>query len=260
MNAGSGQRLGGSSVRRGEDIREVIARAAQRRTTVMQGCASDTAQKSKIIEQVDRNSFRTQAEEDDANEQAIMQAYIELIQEEEREKYGKDYIPPSQENPTGGVASPQEQSKSDSMQHRAVPTTARPSPKTTASQPTSGSTPSQPIEVPDDVWTCDICTLNNPLSYLCCDACTTERPAIYAASESHTSRPTASAASGVRSSASGADNSTSSTLRHQKSLQNIARFAEAERNKPLGWVCTCGTFMEHQWWTCSACGRMRQSS
>lgn len=30
--------------------------------------------------------------------------------------------------------------------------------------------------------------------------------------------------------------------------------------RALGWLCACGTFMETEWWTCSACGKMKPSS
>ncbi len=82
-------------------MRKLRADAAQRRIEVTQGCASGTDHGTELAEEASRNGFRTKAEEDDANEAAIMQAFIELIQEEEREKYGDSYIPPSQDNPAG---------------------------------------------------------------------------------------------------------------------------------------------------------------
>ncbi|KKY16100.1 putative zinc [Phaeomoniella chlamydospora] len=101
LTAGSGQKLGGRAVLRGTDIRQVIADAAQRRITIERGCASGTDTGRKIAREVEENynGFKTKAEEDDANERAIMQAYMDLVQEEEKEKYGNSYIPPSEENP-----------------------------------------------------------------------------------------------------------------------------------------------------------------
>jgi hypothetical protein len=101
LNAGSGTRLGGAAIPRGADIRRVIADAVQRRSTVTEGCASGTKDSQQLADQATRNGFRTQAEEDDANERAIMQAYIELLQEEEKEKWGASYVPPSREHPGG---------------------------------------------------------------------------------------------------------------------------------------------------------------
>ncbi|KAI9886389.1 MAG: hypothetical protein M1823_001778 [Watsoniomyces obsoletus] len=92
INAGSGQRLGGVPVRRGTDIRQVIADAAQSRINVTKGCGSGAKDTKAIVEQATKNGFRTQAEEDDANERAIMEAYIELLQEEEKGKWGEAYL------------------------------------------------------------------------------------------------------------------------------------------------------------------------
>ena len=105
LTAGSGQKLGGRPVRRGADMRQVIADATQGRLTaaVTRGCGSGSRDSKSLVDQATRNGFRTQAEEDDANERAIMQAYMELVQEEERERWGAGYEPPSQANPTGGV-------------------------------------------------------------------------------------------------------------------------------------------------------------
>ncbi|KAI9802232.1 MAG: hypothetical protein M1825_002953 [Sarcosagium campestre] len=104
ISAGSGQRLGGAPVRRGADMRKVIADATQRRLTVTKGCASGTKDSQAVVEQATRNGFRTQAEEDDANERAIMEAYIELMQQEEKEKWGDQYTAASAQNPSGSAS------------------------------------------------------------------------------------------------------------------------------------------------------------
>ncbi|KAJ9227431.1 hypothetical protein DTO169C6_72 [Paecilomyces variotii] len=170
LYAGSGQKVGGAPVKRGADIRKIIADAAQRRIEVTRGCVSETDQTSKLADEISQNGFRTKAEEEDANEQAIMQAYIELLQEEEREKYGESYIPPSQELPAGPrttLSPPPVPEGSKPM----LPTPARSSstPQGPSGQISNNASYDQP-------WTCPICTLENPPAYLCCDACTTERP------------------------------------------------------------------------------------
>lgn len=97
-------------------------------------------------------------------------------------------------------------------------------------------TPSTPAKIEDHkTWTCEICTLHNPIGYLACGACGVERPF------SVTARTAAA------------------------SLQRIERqtLANGGLKKPetLGWSCTrCGTFMEHIYWTCSICGLMKGSS
>ena len=205
QSAGSGQKLGGRAHSRGEDIRRVIADAAQRRINISRGCAAvdDDKRRAQIVEEATRNGFKTKAEEDDANEQAIMQAYIELIQEEEREKYGKDYVQPSSENPAGsqGVASPVKEEPGPSRVPP-VPTNSKPPPKQTKLEerrrpppqeeerkikpepepeldPELEPDPVPEVESEDDFWSCTVCTLNNPLPFLSCEACGSERPPLY---------------------------------------------------------------------------------
>lgn len=164
LSAGSGQRLGGATVLRGADMRRVIADAAQRRVEVTTGCASGAENSNELAEEASRNGFRTKAEEDDANEQAIMQAYIDLIEQEERERYGPSYVPPSQENPAGPRS------------------TLSPPPVPESTRPTLPFQPQGPIDLTSDdrlyevPWTCPTCTLENPATFLCCDACAAERP------------------------------------------------------------------------------------
>ncbi len=239
LTAGSGQKLGGTRVRRGADIRKVIADAATRRATVTQGCGSGRQESKGIADEVGRNGFRTKAEEDDANDDAIMLAYIELLQEEEREKYGDAYIPSSQENPTGGGPS----ALPPSSVARAT-STSDPNPDTRAKNLTS----MQPTTTTKGTWTCQICTLENPSTYLCCDACTTERP------DSTPRTPQTQHATPP-----------STNKRSQKASDGAAKALSSLdaglKSKPLGWVChRCGTFMENEWWTCAGCGRMKLSS
>ncbi|KAI9724236.1 MAG: hypothetical protein M1835_003908, partial [Candelina submexicana] len=210
LNKGSGQRLGGAPVMRGTDMRRVIADAASRRATVTRGCASGTKESKGIADQASKNGFRTKAEEDDANEQAIIQAYIELLQEEEKEKWGDSYVPPSQENPAGNAYDSQE-TNSNAPERPADTSKSLPRSSSANGRPISrlvsessgkgrskaqstrpATTDRHPVDLThsdDDstqpskfgtpartTWTCSICTLENPLNYLCCDACTTERP------------------------------------------------------------------------------------
>ena len=64
-----------------------------------------------IVHQATRNGFRTQAEEDNANDEAILQAYIELLADEEREQqHGR--------GSSAGGSSPRELSASGSPRTR----------------------------------------------------------------------------------------------------------------------------------------------
>ncbi|RYP08694.1 hypothetical protein DL764_001714 [Monosporascus ibericus] len=104
LGAGSGQRLGGAPIRPGQDVRRVIVDAIERRNKTLQGCANDNKTQDEIREIADtatRNGFRTKAEEDAANEAAIAQALWELVQEDEKAKYGDAYVPPTAHHPAG---------------------------------------------------------------------------------------------------------------------------------------------------------------
>jgi DNA-dependent metalloprotease WSS1 len=86
--AGSGQRLGGSPAVRipGSGIRQTIADAVTRRNTITQGCASGRQDAEKMAEEARQNGFRTTAELDEANEVAIANALIELMEENEAQR------------------------------------------------------------------------------------------------------------------------------------------------------------------------------
>ena len=81
----SGQRLGGRPIPRSTDIRSVISDAVStRRQTITQGCGSGNRDRDeRIANEATRNGFRTQAEEDQANQLAINEALWELAQQDE---------------------------------------------------------------------------------------------------------------------------------------------------------------------------------
>ncbi|KAJ5624487.1 hypothetical protein N7510_000796 [Penicillium lagena] len=258
----SGQRLGGAPVLRGTDMRKIRADAAQRRVEVTQGCASGTERSTELAEEASRNGFRTKAEEDDANEQAILQAFIELIQEEEKEKYGEGYVPPSQENPAGPRtrSSPHPLPESDcSTPPAAVPAESPEVLELTADN-SSYETP----------WTCPTCTLQNPSNFLCCDACAEERPAPSNTKATTGQAPTTTV--NVRSETRNASKrpleeeedkprDTFAFKNRSRAVHSLASLDQNVNKRPLGWLCaSCGAFMESQWWTCSSCGKMKESS
>lgn len=269
LTAGSGQKLGGAPVRRGVDIRNVIADAAARRATITKGCASgvDTEREREIDRETNKNSFRTKADKDDANEEAIMIAYIDLVQEEERDKYGDAYIPPSKENPAGsqgGFSKIKSEPAPRSNRAPPIPASTKPiSPTTHNAGPSYGqntltthtqSPPTTTQAPPSDSWTCEICTLVNQANYLCCDACTTERPSLPSLPVPNPQKipSTQALPTSIRD---------SNSKKAIKSLMSLDATVSQLPQKPIGWNChSCGNFMESEWWTCARCGNMKQSS
>ena len=161
LTAGSGQRLGGRPVRRGEDIRKIIADAAERRTRVTKGCSGSgmsADRERELVQETNKSGFRTKAEEEDVNEEAIMLAYIDLVQEEEKQKWGDAYLPPSKENPLGSQGSPikledepstsySSDPRQSSFDHKPpIPTSTKPPlPPPSPPPPSSKPTPQNPV-------------------------------------------------------------------------------------------------------------------
>ncbi|GAB7354754.1 hypothetical protein MBLNU459_g5161t2 [Dothideomycetes sp. NU459] len=97
LTKGSGQRLGGTPLHHGTDTRQVIAAAAAQRAAINRGCVSGTAQADRLANQAAERTFKTKAEEDDANNRAIAEALFELMEEEEAQKMQGTFtsLPPS---------------------------------------------------------------------------------------------------------------------------------------------------------------------
>lgn len=272
LQIGSGQRLGGTGIMRGQDPRAVIAAAVERRQRIERGCASNT-DKGRLIAREEgskTNVTRTAVEHEDEDDATMMQAYIDLIQEDEQQAMGDLYIPPSQENPAGSKSLPKEPSNKlleqqreiEKSIHRQTPTPPQqPEPNIATSKKRE---PSPTPAAPDpDTWTCEICTLVNPINFLTCDACTVERPPhISAALPSAASSPPPPPLQPPRG---GRSDRPAAFAPRGNAYDNLKRFEQqgaAKRDtKPLGWMCgRCGAFMEAEWWTCSACGTMKASS
>lgn len=144
----SGRRLGGKPVKTKYDLRRAAADAAEKRQRELQGCGTDKlsdAQIRDISQTATRNGFRTQAEEDKANEVAIGQALRELIDV--------------------GDTRPSPAPRPSSSQDRASERTSR---------ETSAALGSRQKET-KFAWVCEACTLRNRPNHLCCDACGMER-------------------------------------------------------------------------------------
>lgn len=260
LSAGSGQKLGGTPLLKGSDVRRVIADAAQRRIDVTKGCASGSSEGEELAEEASRNGFRTKAEEDDANERAIMEAYIEMVQEDERSKWGSLYVPPSQRNPAGPRGNVYPNAPP-------IPEHSKPRRQLLSTTRTLNDSPSNEavVESDDAQWSCPTCTLDNPPTYLCCDACGSERPSPSLATQSRlvqNTAPSTTKRSLSKSQKTDSDSSHSRVLSFKKDTSETVAAWESSRSKrPLGWLChVCGAFMETEWWTCSACGTMKVES
>lgn len=284
VNAG-GHRLGGDGVSRDVDMRKVIADAATRRNSILQGCASGSDAAGRLNHQAAEGGFRTKAEEDDANDLAIAQALQDLMEEEEMANLcapngdgglswdpenGLSFDtdppsrPPSNRVSTSSISRPISRLVTD---YYANPSRSRP---TSSIRPTSrvvsqslddngyhppalpSSSPVEdtseaPVSTDPTKWACPTCTLLNPLDYLSCDACGLEQPP----------QPIP-------------QNKRYGPSNHPPSLPkpppaSDLRGPGATPFEPakgrMGWNClNCGTFMENQWWTCSLCGEMKLDS
>jgi DNA-dependent metalloprotease WSS1 len=297
---GTGRKLGGTGILRGQNARDVIAAAVEKRNRINSGCGNAHPQSViGLTEEQQGPVVTTQAERADEDEDALMQAYIDMIQEEEDNVMGSNYVKPSQDNPTGGwrtengsVKPPadvrklrEEQLQIEQQLNGQTEYEPESKPKYSlsgSSRATLSSDPSaydpemtqiapatRPPTLPqqEDFWTCEICTLINPITYLMCGACETERPERFnqptkpSLSMSSKTKPAADS----RLSPQAAKNRHPKLLASSKASENIAKFSEAERLKaqstPVGWTCgRCGNWMEMQWWTCSVCGNMKTSS
>ncbi|KAJ5192282.1 hypothetical protein N7449_008424 [Penicillium cf. viridicatum] len=274
LTKNSGKKLGGTRVLHGTDIRKLRADAAQRRIEVTQGCASGTDRSTELAEEAS-HGFRTQAEEDDANERAIMEAFIELIQEEEREKYESSYVPPSQENPAGPrtqSSPPPTASDIPPVISETLPVLQKEAPSSNRNETVDLTADNSSYETP---WICPMCTLENPSTFLCCDVCAAERPP-----PTNTLSTSTSIRKNIQPVRSESRNSKKRPLtpdrkeekdanpgdpflfkNRTRALDTLKSLDQGADKKPLGWVCTsCSSFMETQWWTCSCCGTMKPSS
>lgn len=251
LSKGSGQKLGGAAVPLGSDMRKVIADAIERRSTITKGCGSGGNKNSQEIEaisdQANRNGFKTKALEDMANESAIAQALWELHQEDEMQKYGSAYVPPTMssgfDTRSGSDVSQASSSSSAprspilSHKDRLGPSLPDKWPAPSPYPPRSKTDPVATIKTENEnpkFWTCPACTFaENPMLHLCCDICETEQPM----SVTHApARP--------------------------KAVSN-SKYTKPAPAVPISktWFChKCANEMENQWWTCSECGTFKLES
>ncbi|KAI1464401.1 WLM-domain-containing protein [Daldinia caldariorum] len=242
--SGPGQKLGGAGPRPGQDIRRVIVDAIERRNNTLRGCANDNQTQDEIRRIADtaaRNGFRTQAEEDAANEAAIAQALWELVEEEERAQKGDSYIPPSS-------------SRQATWTHGDVSEASR-APRQADRNVGKGSGKL--------TWACNICTLENPVDYLCCDACGTERDEKITQGLTQKSPNQQRTVIDLTGSPPPKNRNTQPPKPGSRPTARSAvpSSQSATPAKLATWTCSfCGRVRERQWWSCDMCGTVKQTS
>lgn len=170
-----GHKLGGTTAPRpGQPMRSAILDSIERRRNTSElGCANNNRDEREIqaISQTwTRNGFRTQAEEDAANEAAIAQALWELVQEDKKRKYGHSYLPPRHHLLGGGSGRPldryggQGANAFRNAEYRPPPVPVDTRPRARSRSPEMR-----------DYWVCNLCTLHNPIRAAACDACGSQR-------------------------------------------------------------------------------------
>lgn len=264
LTHGSGRRLGGGDISRpprpGMNLRQAAAAAAERRNKALEGCATEKLSENEIIDIADtasKNGFRTQAEEDEANELAISQALWELAQEDEIASSGGSYV----------TSSPAEKVMTGSR-NASVFDSRNSNAGSTSDDYNKRPAPPRPDE--EQFWICSVCTLHNPQNFLCCEACGVER------SETTLPVPVKPRQPGPRPAVI---DLTNSPPKKKTKAGEASRTAQTQRPsisalasgsapapapappRPSTWRCEyCATEMERQWWTCSNCGQMKFNS
>ncbi|KAI1258405.1 WLM-domain-containing protein [Xylariaceae sp. FL1019] len=256
-NSGTGQRLGGVALQPGQDIRRVIANAVEQRNRTLRGCANDNQTQEEIVEIANtatRNGFRTQAEEDAANEAAIAQALWEMIKEDEQPKKGDTRESPNLSTTCNAPSSSRNSKKSNA----------------TAAQPTrSQDNTMQGGSCQDacSTWTCNVCTLVNPATFLCCDACSSEKPERadrgpgMSLKRSKTSQPVIDLTDSSNSTPTERHNRLRDQSSRPTTMGSGPRTAPPMASGPQTWTCHfCGNKRDKQWWSCDLCGSIKLES
>lgn len=267
-------------------------------TSIDQGCATGSKTADSLLQDAIRNGYGTKEEMSEADNIAIQMAMFELMEAEESrildQEAGTSYsIPhstphddfasegltwdpqnglqpvrnrPSRDSSNAGFIHPYPGAPAISTEGYAHPSAfvpaRQPTPRTVIDltqspiKPKAHSIP-QASAGSSQRWTCNTCTLINETNVKKCAVCESSRPtsknALGSTKVSSFSKRNPTSTKSFTSSAKAAF-STSRT-----SSSKITK--QPAPPKTLGWGCNnCGAFMEHQWWTCTACGRMKSAS
>ncbi|KAF2634157.1 WLM-domain-containing protein [Massarina eburnea CBS 473.64] len=294
----SGRRLGGQMVAKGVDMRRVIADAHSRKASITEGCASGSTVAGRLRDQQARDGFKTKAEEDDANDQAIAHALSDLMEEEEMQRLSDlcapsgggglawdpvnglqfDNDPPPPRDPASRPPSrPTTSSRTPSLNSQGRPvsrlvaqasnSSARS--RTTATRPSSrlisedeGRTRNRafPPETATSTSPIDLTAPTEPGKWAC-PQCTLHNPLDFLSCEvCGLEQPPQPIPRGQRfGSASHAPALPKPPPAAEIRGPGATPFEPAKGR--IGWNClNCGTFMENQWWACSLCGEIKVDS
>lgn len=179
----AGRRLGGSIRALTPDMRRAAAaEAAERRKRALEGCGADKlddTQMRDLGETARRNGFRTQAEEDHANDVAIAQALAELHDSHGQTPRRTPSAGSSRSTSTRTSTTRTNTTKASTAPNRTAPA-ARSRLVTMLEGGNRGSRREDTARVDRNSggttgWVCSACTLYNPGECLRCDACENKR-------------------------------------------------------------------------------------
>ncbi|KAK6005456.1 hypothetical protein QM012_007098 [Aureobasidium pullulans] len=290
LQKGSGRTVGGKRLPPGADLRKVLADAADRRATVDRGCASGTAQANNLAEQAGRHTFKTKAEEDDANNRAIAEALFDLIEEEEAQKMNSTFsTPPS----TGGLTWSKEYGLATTVPdtHDSDSLRSEEEQMKWALQESlkGGQSRKRPLSIDEDVQVLTKPPL--PVKSSLGTSAKKDTPLIDLTEDDEAESLTRSAvtqqpsdtddwtcrvctcinlqthlacdACGVERPAFNPSAIRPSTAGRRIDARPRPAHVENKQTQKVspGWNCReCGTFVEHMWWTCTLCGLMKDRS
>ncbi|KAL7821926.1 WLM domain-containing protein [Trichoderma gracile] len=270
LTRGSGRRLGGADVSRpprpGRNLRQAAAAAAEKRNKALQGCATDKLSDNEIraiADTASRNGFRTQAEEDEANDLAIAQALWELAQEDEMANLGGgSYMNPSPAEKVMKGTGNTGVSFDGNLGSSSSSSSARGN-----ANSDQRAAPTGQLDIGERFWICSICTLHNPQDFLCCGACGVERSGttIHAPATPRQPGPRPAVidltSSPPRTKTNPRETRRTTAQRPAAAAPRQPRAPGPAPAPPATWRCEyCATEMERQWWTCSTCGQMKFNS
>ncbi|CCX06849.1 WLM domain-containing protein [Pyronema domesticum] len=282
---GSGQRLGGGIVNNGRlSQQEIIAQAAERRQWDQKHCSGDHTFAGEVGG-TSIGGLKESLEEDAWLKEQIKEIYKGWWEDENGAIVIDDDDEPKRPATTGywncrmcTLVNPATKSRCE------VCDTARPGPPPAPISKALRKAPAKsPAKAPEkaptkspqnsSIWTCTLCTLNNPPSRTRCDACDSARPSLgaqqslrpsasFSVSSSSSSRSSISkpGSSGSRSSGSSSASKSRKPSKSSSTAQMLERFNTPNSKQP-DWSChVCSTRNEHEFWSCSTCGWVKDKS